>query len=393
MQNYLYYIYYIFIEGSMRIALISDSHTKENIEIILEYLRKKAFSWKIKLIIINGDILGENEVRETYGYKYNKKLFHASLDKDKVLKEICSGNYDALKEFAKLYEQGIKDEKAELEFSKQIMEYVTTRYNYLFNILTKFSTIAKTYFNVGTYESPLQYNVLKELAFLLDIKEPYIRRIALLSNYREIFKEFLVRIKDPKLKKLKYIGGTTSLEGDVLITGIPGLNPSSRQEDKLSEFQEKITSDLMNTIRRQLSYTNKLIMLNQTQGRLRKDPFAFRPSSYSVRSFIEEVKGKLRQKVFVQSYHHFMTTHFYFASEFYFLLNNAAVNNGLFNILDLSTKVHCYDVDPSKDRVKKLKPYNHNLVDYSTPEERLALNYEDSKEIIKEREIKGCYYM
>jgi len=377
----------------MRIALISDTHTKGNIEYILDYLKRKAHSWKIDLIIINGDILGENEVREGYGYKYNKKIFHTSLNKTKILQNIVPELVTDLKQITEAYEKGIKDGKAELEFSKHIMKYVELRYNYLYDILIKFSHIKKTYFNMGNYESPLHYKVLSELAFLLDVSESYIRSIAMLSNYREIYKQFLAKIKDPKLKKLKYIGGTAVIERDVLIAGIPGLNQSSVATDNASEFQEKITSDLMSTITRQLGYVSKLLILNQTQGRLRKDPFSFRPQSYSVRNFLESTKGKLRQKIFVQSYHHWMTTHFYNASEFYFMLNNAGVNNYLFNILEISTKVNVYDVDPKKDRVRRLKLYNNNLVDYTTPQERLKLNYEDSSEIVKERELKGCYYM
>ena len=219
------------------------------------------------------------------------------------------------------------------------------------------------------------------------------RRLALLSNYREVFKEFLAKVKDPKLKKLKYIAGTSAIEGDLLIAGIPGLNADSVPTDKMSEFQEKITEDLMSTLTRQSGYAAKLLLVNQTQGRLRKDPFSFRPGSYSVRKFIESMKGSLKHKIFLQSYHHFMTTHFYNASEFYFILNNSAVNNCLFNLIDIGNKVVCYDVDPRKDRLRRLKSYNYNLVDYSTPEERLALNYEEPGEIIKERDIKGCYYM
>ena len=195
------------------------------------------------------------------------------------------------------------------------------------------------------------------------------------------------------LKNFKYIGGATTLFKDILFVGIPGLNPSSVPGESMSEFQEKITSDLIDSIKRQLNYTNKLVLLNPVQGRLRKDPFAFRPGSYSLRLFVESIKGQIRQKIFVQSYHHFMTTHFYQASEFHFLLNNSGVNNGLFNILEISNKVSCYDVDPTIDRVRKLQLYNANIVDYSTPEERLALNYEDSEQLIKERKLRGCYYM
>jgi hypothetical protein len=163
--------------------------------------------------------------------------------------------------------------------------------------------------------------------------------------------------------------------------------------DSMSEFQEKMTTDLINTITRQLNYINKLIILNPVQGKLRKDPFAFRPSSLAVRKFVESLKGKLKHKFFIQSYHHFMTTHYYKASEFNFILNNSAVNNSLFNLVEISTKINCYDIDPKKDRVRKLKLYNYNLAEYDKPEERLALNYPDSKEIIEERKLKGCYYM
>ncbi len=375
----------------MRIALISDSHTKENIEIILDYLKRKS-SWKVDLIIINGDVLGENEVREGYGYKYNKKLFHAGLNKEEILRKL-SPDFENLQKIRSLYEQGIKDEKQDLILSKYIKNYVELRYDHLYKILEKYSMLQKTFFNIGTYESPLHYNVLKELAFLLDVSESYIRSIALLSNYRETFKEFQTKIKNPKLKKLTYIGGTTAIIGDLLIVGIPGLNPESSKVDKVSEFQEKITSDLIDTITRQLSYVNKLLILNQTQGKLRKNPFAFRPASLSVREFLERVKGKLRHKIFVQSYHHMMTTHFYNASEFYFILSNSAVNNALFNLIEISTKISCFDVDPKKDRVRKLKLYNYNVAEYDKPEERLALNYEDSEDVIKERDIKDCYYM
>ncbi len=260
-------------------------------------------------------------------------------------------------------------------------------------MLKRFSGIAKTYFNIGTYESPLLYNVLKELAFLLDVDEQYIRKIALLSTYRDTFKNFLARLKEEGGKKIIYLGGNAVLDGELIIAGIPGFNPSTIPGDNMSDFQEKATEDLMNTIRRQMSYANKLLLLNQTQGKLRKDPFAFRPASFAVRSFIEGIKGKLRQKIYVQSYHHWHTTHYYYASEFNFVLNNAAVNNSLFNLIEIGNRLSCYDVDPKLGKVRKLSLYNCNLVDYSAPEERLALNYEDAKQLIEERKISGCYYM
>ncbi len=374
----------------MRIALISDSHTKKSIEFIYNYLKGKP--WKLDLIIINGDIIGENEAREGYGFKFNKALFHAGLPKNSILKSVFP-DPEKLKKISEIYLKGINKEETDLEMANLIKEYIEYRYDTVLYFLKKFSTISRTLFNIGTYESPLLYNVIRELAFLIEVPEPYLRKIALLSNYREAFKSFLAKIKDPKLKNLKYIAGTTYIVKDTLIAGIPGLNPSSNSADKMSEFQEKITKDLLGTVARQLSYVNKLIIVNQTQGKLRKSPFSFRPQSMSVRKFIESLRGKLRHKVFVQSYHHFMTTHFYEASEFKFILNNSAVNNSLFNILEISNNISVYDVDPRLDKVRKLKLYNYNLSDYDSPEERLSLNYENSKEIIKERSLEGCYYM
>jgi hypothetical protein len=227
----------------------------------------------------------------------------------------------------------------------------------------------------------------------LDIDEQYIRRVALLSNYRDVFKEFLAKMKEQGGKKLIYLGGNTALEGDLLLVGIPGFNPSSIPGDNMSDFQEKTTEDLMNTVKRQMGYATKLLFLNQTQGKLTKDPFAFRPASFALRNFIESTKGKMKQKIYVQSYHHWLTTHFYYASEFNFILNNAAVNNCIFNMLEIGNKVVLYDIDPKLDKIRKLNLYNYNLVDYSKPEERLALNYDDAKQVIDERKIDGCYYM
>jgi Icc-related predicted phosphoesterase len=376
----------------MRIALISDSHSSKNIDYIYEYLNKKAFSWKLDLILINGDILGEDEVREGYGFNFKKKVYDLSIDKKNILMSVTP-DYEYLMKITQVFDRGIKDEKVDIEMSQHINSYVKHRYQNLYIILDKFSKIRKTFFNIGTYESPLHFNVLKELAWLLDVPESYIRSIAMLSNYRDNFKDFLGKIKDPKNNNLKYIGGTSQIIGDIMFAGIPGLNSSSGLHDSVSEFQEKITSDLISTVRRQLSYINKLVILNQTQGKLRRDPFSFRPGSLSVREFIESIKGKLRQKIFIQSYHHFMTTHFYEAMEFNFILNNSAVNNCLFNLLEISNKVSCYDVDPKNDKVTKLNLYNYNLSDYETPSERLSLNYENSEEIIKQRNIEKCYYM
>lgn len=375
----------------MRIVLISDSHTITNLRYIIEYLKKKSLAWKPDFIIVNGDVLGENESREGYGYNYNKTIHHASLDKAKLLSSLFPQSYQRLDELAHLLQTGAINDALEIEMSHLIKDYVKQRYDFVFESLKELSLIAKTYFNLGVYESPLHFNVLRELSFLLDISEPVIRRIALHSPYREIFKEFQLKFKE--YKRMTFIGGFTALEGDLLIAGIAGFNQSTIPGDSASDFQEKMTEELISTISRQVSYANKLILLNQCQGKLRKDPFSFRPASKPVRDFIDLLKGRMHHKIYIQSYHHFMTTHFYNASDFNFILNNAAVNNCLFNMIELGNKASCYDIDPKLDKVRKLKLYAYDPLAKPKEAERLALNYDDPEAVIDERSLKGCYYM
>ena len=120
----------------MRFILISDSHTLNSINYIYEYIKKKVNSWKIDFIFINGDVLGENEVREGYGFNYNKTLFNASLDKQNMLKNIAP-NYENLLKIRQVYERGIKRQDVDLEMSFYIKQYVEYRYDDLFEILKK----------------------------------------------------------------------------------------------------------------------------------------------------------------------------------------------------------------------------------------------------------------
>ncbi|MBN2423145.1 hypothetical protein JXB41_08030 [Candidatus Woesearchaeota archaeon] len=378
----------------MRQIIISDTHTNDNIEFILSYIKKLILRVKIDNIVINGDILGINEIKKDYGYKFNKNEFYDSLNKEALLKKIAPGSSEKIIEIISHYKRGelIDDSKRE-ELGRAICNYIEERYNYIIEILKRFSSVKKTFFNLGNYESPLHYLVLKELSFLLDVGTDMIRKSILYTPYRDIYKSFKEKLKSLEGKNFKYIGGMAVMEKGFIFAGIPGLNPSSVPTESASELQEKITKELTNSIKRHFSYSNKLIIYNHAEGRITKEPFTFRPGSASVRSFIQETKGKLRQKIFVQSHYHWVTTHFYTRDDFYYLLNNAGVNNCLFNIIDISNKIRCFDVDPSINKIRELKLYDSYIADYSNAEERLALNYNKPKEITEQRNLKGCYYM
>ncbi len=378
----------------MRFALISDSHTRSNIESLISYLKKLVLKVKFDAIVINGDLLGENEHKPGYGYRFTKSEMESTLDKDKVLQSVAPTSYNDIKEIISIYKQGrLVDDESLNKLGNAVCSYIQDRYNFIIETLAKFSVIKKTFYNLGDYESPLHYKVLKELAFLLDVEESFLRKAVLYTPYRDIYKNFKNSLQELESPRFHYIGGRPIIESGIIFAGIPGLNPSSVPTDSSSELQEKITREQIDSIKRKFSYAKKLVIFNHAKGRITKEPFTFRPGSPAIRELIQELKGKLSQKVFIQSHYHFPTTHFYKRDEFLFILNNAAVNNKIFNIIEMSGKVRCFDADPNISKLREVKPYDSYIAEYNTPEERLALNYQKPEEIIEQRQIKGCYYM
>ncbi|MFH0875226.1 MAG: metallophosphoesterase [archaeon] len=382
----------------MRIAIISDTHTIDSIEYIYEYIRQLVLRVNIDCFVINGDILGINEIKKDYGYNYDRKEFYASLNKKEILAKASPLNYEKLILLSpKLTDLRYEEDEGHPvleEFGKIVCDYITERYSYAANILKKFSEVKKTFFNLGNYESPIHYALIKELSFLLDSDEALIKKSILYAHAPDLYMQFKEKLQGLEGKNFRYIGGKTAIEKDVLFAGIPGVNESSVPTDSASTLQENITKELIGAIKRQLSYANKLILFNHTEGRITKSPFTFRPGSASVREFIQEMKNnKIRQKVFVQSHYHWITTHFYTMDDFFFVLNNSGVNNCIFNILELSNKIKCFDVDPKNNLIRELKTYDSYISDYSKPESRLSLNYDNPGEIIAQRNLNNCYYM
>ncbi|MBU0757683.1 MAG: metallophosphoesterase [Nanoarchaeota archaeon] len=378
----------------MRQIIISDTHSPENLSFILEYIKKLILRVKIDSIMINGDVLGINEIKPGYGFKFNKADFHATLNKTEILKKVAPLSAAKIIEIVNLYKEGsLVTEEHELELGKAICTYMNERYDSVIDFLTRFSEVKKTFFNLGVNESPIHYHVLKELPFLLDCSSDLIRKAVLLTDYRTVYNNFKEKLKKLEGPKFRYLGGRAILDKETILAGISGLNSSSIPTDSASELQEKLTRDMIDSIKRQFSYSNRLILYNPVEGRVTKEPFTFRPGSAAVRALIQEIKGKLRQKVFVQSHYHFMTTHFYKRDEFYFVLNNAGVNNCLFNMLDVGNSVRCFDVDPQINKIRELKLYDSYISDFSDPKGRLSLNYMNPDEIIVQRDIKGCSYM
>ena len=378
----------------MRQIIISNSYTNENIEIIISYVKKLVSKFKIDNIIINGNVLGYNEIKKDYGLNYDQKLFMENLNKEEILKKIAPNSCSSIIEIINAYKNGdyIDDQKKQ-ELGHGVTNYIEERYDYLIKVLEEFSKIKKTFYNLGKYESPFNNYLLRELSFFLDVDYTWLKKTILYAKFRDIYQNFKNKLNSLESNRFRYIGGKPIIEKGYILAGIPCFNPNSVPTDRSSELQENITKDLISAIKRHFSYSKKLIFYNTTKGRLSRNPFSFKPGSASIRRFIKEVNNKLSRKIFVQSYYNWVTTHFYKKDDFIFLLNNSASNNALFNILEISRKINCYDVDPNLEKIRKLNLYDSYLADYSNGPERLALNYKNPDQVINERNIEGCYYM
>ncbi|MBT4352007.1 hypothetical protein HOD20_05745 [archaeon] len=379
----------------MRQIIISDSHTSQNIDFIYNFIRDSLLKKiKIDFIVLNGDILGEDKARPGYGYKYDKEMFLFNFKKNELLQKLVPEIAQGIIKYKEIYKNnGQFSDDEQIELAKLIKSYIQTRYDFLYSTLKKFSELVPTLYNLGTYESPIHYKTINELAFLMNLKPTLLKKIALLENYRFVYHDFIKKIKGLEGKKFRNISGNAILIKNVILAGIPGFHDSSVPMDSQSELQEKMTKDLLDSIKRQLTYADHLIIYNHCDCKKMKNPFSIRPGSPLIRQFIGEMKGKLKHKIFIQSYNHWVTTHFYERDEFNFILNNTAVNNCIFNIVEVSNKIRCFDVDPKQNRVRELNKYDSFTAEYTTSEQRLALNYKNPDEIIEQRNLKGCYYM
>lgn len=376
----------------MRILLLSDFHSNERFEQVYEFLKRDRFLDKCKIdsIIVNGNMLGITEMAPGYGHKYNRETFLLDLDKRKIFFYIAP-------QTTKRFVKAINDEefeKSRKQLSDLILSFAEERYSWVLSALRKLSKLRHTYFNFGTLESPLHFFVVDELALILGLASGELRDKVEEEELQEIFSRFKQKLEQLSADEhFTYISLKSFEKEDALFIGIPGVaNDLENEED--ASVQEKLTSDILEEARDKLHGIKAAIICNNVQGITTTDPFKFTPGSESARAFMEQTKQEPFVTVFIQSHRHFMTTHFYKEKNWHFILNNSAVNNGLFNIIEIEgSEVNCWDVDASTGRVIGLQEYDKDKTEYNTPEERLALNYAIPEDIIEERQLKGCEHM
>jgi len=74
-------------------------------------------------------------------------------------------------------------------------------------------------------------------------------------------------------------------------------------------------------------------------------------------------------------------------SEFDYVLNNAGLHAGIFNLIEFSgDETVVYDIDPSNDRVTKINKNTTNFGAYTNDFDSISKNYDDVEYIMERKE-------
>ena len=362
----------------MRLAIISDTNTSEALDKVYNYFITFATEYKIDGVVINGDILGIFNAKQEYGQKVE--------DYTSFFKSAAPYTCENLINVIQKVKQGKElDQEGLVQLSNYIDDYIDERYMFVIHSLRKFSKICKVYFNLGNHESPLHDYLIQELSFVFGIEKDMINKIINQTNERNHFESFKTKLKQMENEEnFVFISQKVVLENGVLITGIPGLHIESHLNDEKSSAQENVTKSTLDEVKKNMIKAKALLIFNHVEGKINSSPFLLQPSSESMTDFLDNTSSTI-PKLFCQSNSSFKTTHFYKKNVWYYLLNNAGVNNGLFNVIDIIENIICYDIDPNLGQITKLTEYDLDNVEYHQPVERLKLNYPNAEVIITQR--------
>ncbi|MBW2998567.1 hypothetical protein KY321_03425 [Candidatus Woesearchaeota archaeon] len=321
----------------MRHIIISDTHSPDCISRIYLTIKEKKIHDLVDAIVINGDLLGVFSMNKSNMYRV-KGL--SEENKDELLK-LCASNF--------YKEHKDKDLTPDL-----ILEYVKERYEWCYKILEMFSELKFTIFNLGNHESEFHMLVLEELPFLMNVVSDAFENLDY-QKLKQIFYDF-----EDELHKLeeggnfKYIKKEPYVFKDTLILGIPGMSHSTVGNDQMSQLQESWTANLVEKAKSMIEGCNKLIIYNHTQANYDRQFGSFGCESPSLNQFMEEYGGKFDKSIFIQSHNHWSHSQFMKIDDFYFVLNNAGLHSGIFNIIEIDNEVKLLDIDIERNLAEDL---------------------------------------
>ena len=359
----------------MKQVIISDTHSPVCIEKALNYTKEIVTKIpEMDYIIINGDLLGIFAMTSSCLHK------HAEIT-DKELD-------DYLKSAAINFYNKFKENK--FITADMVVEYVEERYQWCISILKRFTEIKPTIFNLGNHESNLHFLVLQELSFLTGCNPQIISQVdknKLLKIFNNVEKELYTLEEN---ENFKYIRNHSFIKNETLIMGIPGESHSTVGNDYNSKKQEEKTQEIIKQVSPILEKTNFIIIYNHTQGSYDNNTGKFESASKSLKEFMQNLPSNIKTRIFVQSHNHWDHTQFMFHNNFYFIMNNAGLHNGIFNILDFDEKeVSCYDADPTNKKAVKLK-LSKEFPNISKTGEIIARHYPDPEYINIRKSVYSC---
>jgi hypothetical protein len=312
----------------MIFAVISDTHLPERVEASYRHLQALINAHpEIARIVINGDLLGIFSAGKGY---HSKEQLNAWL-------EAASPGF-----FSK-YKGQTTEELTRL--------FLTERFAWLISILKKFNALRPVIFNLGNHESEKHFLLFQELKFLTGNNElPRIDQDTLMNIYNQ-FEGELARLESDT--PFRYIRRKHLVIDDTLILGIPGVHHATDANDELCAEQEKVTSKLCALASHDLHRVSKLIIFNHTQGSFDSETGKFNTASKTLKNFMGKLPQNITQKVYVQSHNHFSYTHFQKHGDFVYVLNNAGIHGGAFNLLCVdSFGVGVYDAYPEMELIR-----------------------------------------
>ena len=269
---------------------------------------------------------------------WTKALSITKKDIDNYLKEAAPNFY--------------KNHKNKELTENGVVEYLDERYDQVIQILKSFSSIKKTIFNLGNHESKHHFLVFQELAFLTSKEIPRIPDERLDASFK-LFESKLEELE--KTNDFKHISNGHLVENGTIILGIPGMSHATEGNDPYSIIQEEHTRNLINNMILDLKDAHSIVIYNHTQGNYDKNTGKYKPASESVNKLLANLPSNIKQKIFVQSHNHWAHTQFIKDKGTHFILNNAGLHDGIFNMISFnSLGVECYDVDPNTKNTTKL---------------------------------------
>ena len=357
----------------MRLAILSDVHTVDMFEKLYAYLKTFVPKYEIDGIVVNGDLLGLHNVKGEHDITklFTQSAPYSSENVLKIYRKIKAG-------------ENIDNEKLR-EFSNFLKDFVDERYMWVLSALRKLNDIVPVFFNLGDHESPLHYKVIDELCYILTLDKKMLTQIMKSSADRDHFQTFKIKLKE---SGVKFLSQNAIMHEGVVFAGIPGLYHGEKEEYKRA--QENIAGEVLQQVDKLKKDAKAILIFNHTPGIITKKPFMFEPDSEIVKHYLEKSIIGI-PKLFCQSNHEFMTTHFYTKQNWYYLLNNAGVY-GLFNVIDIKEKIHCYDVDANIDQVTGLTIYDVKDANYNEPVSRMSLNYANAPHIMQQRKLNNSVY-